>query len=138
MALGQFQNNLRFALRKEVLGVREGIPLNNIEKIGDKLSWFAYDFRGFCSKILFDPRFVTVVFTAFAMGIAAFLFYPSDTWSILSTICKWVFDSINWGYVRFGLWLLCEVTIFGVGMRAFGRFTNQQLLQHYQAQGTVA
>jgi hypothetical protein len=134
----RFQNNLRFAFSKETSAIRESLPLNQIEKIGDKLSWFAYDFKESCLKTFSDLRVITVCFTAFAMIFAALLFYPSNTWDILSTMFDWIVDAINWDYIRFCLWLLSEVTIFGIGMRAFGRFTNPQLLKYYNEQNVVS
>lgn len=134
----RFQNNLRFALRKEVSKIREQLPPNSFEKIGDMLSWFAYDFKEFFLNTFFDPRVITVFFTAFAMIFAALLFYQSITWNILSTTYNWIVDYINWEYIRFCLWILSEVTILGIGMRSFGRFTNQELLKHYNDQNMVA
>jgi hypothetical protein len=128
----RFQNNLRFALRKEAAELRIKVPLNQMEKIGNKTSWFAYDFKDFFAKTIKDPRFLTVCFTFFTMILNALLFYPSDTWSILSTSLNWIGNVINWSYVRFCIWLLSEVTIFGVGLRAFGRFSNQELTKYYQ------
>ncbi len=138
MRASGFKNNLRFALRKEASGVRESLPLNQIEKIGDKLCWFVYDFKDFCLETFFDPRFLTVCFTIVAMVLAALLFYPSDTWTVLSNTFQWIFEQIHWGYVRFCLWMICEISIFGIGMRALGRFTNQQLMKHYHERDTVA
>lgn len=137
MALSRFQNNLRFAFHKEKAQIRESIPFNRIEKIGNLLSWFVYEFKDHCIKTVCDPRFLTVIFTGLAMLIAAFLFYPSNSWHFLSTACSWIFNHIHWGYMRFGLWLISEATILGVGMRAFGRFTNQKLLEHYQSQANI-
>lgn len=137
MGSSSFKNNLRFALRKETLNARESLPLNQIEKTGDKLCWLVYDFKDFCVKTFYDPRVLTVGFTAFAMILAALVFYPSDTWHILATFFTWIIDHINWSYLRFCLWILCEITIFGFGVRAFGRFTNQQLLKHYHEQDRV-
>jgi hypothetical protein len=134
----RFQNNLHFALRKEAPELREKLPLNQIEKIGNKFSWFAYGFKDFFVKIFADPGFLTICFTFFAMILNAFLFYPSETWHILSTIINWIVNVINWDYVRFCLWLLSEVTIFGIGLRAFGRFTNQQLMKYYQERDGIA
>lgn len=134
----RFQNNLRFALHKEAAISRVQVPPNKIEKMGDILSWFAYDFKEFILNILFDPRAITVCFTAVAMILASFLFYPSVTWDTLSTIFNRIIDWINWNYVRFSLWLISEITIFGVGMRAFGRFSNQELLKHYHDRNAVA
>jgi hypothetical protein len=132
MVSSRFQNNLRFALRKEAFDARATIPFNRLEKIGNALSWIAYEFKAVFLKTICDPRFITIFLTIFAMLLSALLFYPSDTWRILSKICTWIFDHINWGYVRFLLWFLSEITILGIGMRAFGRFTNQKLLESYQ------
>lgn len=132
MASSRFQNNLRFALHKETSEARESIPLNRLEKIGNALSWGAYELKAIFLKTFFDPRFITICFSTFAMLLTALLFYPSDTWSILSKTCTWIFDHINWSYVRFVLWFLSEVTILGIGMRAFGRFSNQMLMHYHQ------
>lgn len=132
MASSRFQSNLRFALRKESSDARESIPLNQIEKIGNALSWVAYELKAVLSKSFCDPRFITICFTSFAMLLSTLLFYPSETWRILSDASTWIFHHINWEYVRFFLWALTEVTILGVGIRAFGRFSNQKLLELHQ------
>ena len=138
MALSRFQNNLRFALRKEASNTRENIPLNQLEKIGNALSWGAYELKAVFLKAFYDPRFITICFTVFAMLLSTLLFYPSDTWRILSKTCTWSFDHINWSYIRFSLWLFSEVTILGIGMRAFGRFSNQKLMQHSHVTGRAS
>lgn len=132
MASSRFQNNLRFALHKEASQARENLPLNRLEKIGNTLSWGAYELKAIFVKLFYDPRFITICFTTFAMFLTALLFYPSDTWSMLSKSCRWIVDHINWSYIRFCLWLLSEITILGIGMRAFGRFSNPKLLEHHQ------
>jgi hypothetical protein len=83
MGLTRFQNNLRFALRKELPEGRSLAPLNRSEQIGNILSWFAYEFKSAVAKIVCDPRFVTVFFTLLSMIVAALLFYPTNTWDIL-------------------------------------------------------
>lgn len=135
MAASRFQNNLRFALRKETSDARENTPLNRLEKIGNSLSWVAYELKAIFFKALCDPRVITICFTALAMLVSALLFYPSDTWSIMSNTCTRTFDLINWNYVRFSMWFISEVTILGIGMRAFGRFSNQKLLEQHQITG---
>lgn len=129
MALTRFRNNLRFALRKELPSGRSLTPLNRSEQIGNILSWFAYEFKSAAAKIVCDPRFVTVCFTLFSMILAALLFYPTATCDILLKVGGEVFGHINWGYCRFTLWILSEITILGVGLRAFGRFSNRQLME---------
>jgi len=127
----RFRSNLRFALRKESVSDREGVPLNRIEMWGNYLSWFVYEFRKALVKLVCDPRFVTVLFTLVAMMLTSLIFYPSFTSASLFDFVSWTVGHINWKYVRFALWLLSEVTILGLGMRAFGRFSNQPLMNRY-------
>jgi len=131
MALARFKSNLRFAFHKETSESRSDFPINRAEQMGNILSWFAYEFRFVFTRTLFDPRFITVCFTSLAMAITALLFYPTDTWDILSKGCRWLFDHINWNYVRFTLWMVSEATILGMGFRAFGRFSNRKLMEHH-------
>jgi hypothetical protein len=131
MALARFKSNLRFAFHKETAENRSDFPINRSEQIGNILSWFAYEFRFVFIRTLCDPRFITVCFTSIAMLITALLFYPSDTWNILFKSCIWVIEHINWNYVRFTLWVVCEATILGMGLRAFGRFSNRNLMEHH-------
>jgi hypothetical protein len=133
-----FRNNLRFALRKEISTIREELPLNKMERIGNILSWFAYDFKEILKKNIFDPRVLTIFFTAFAMTSSAFLFYPSITGRIISVNIDKFFELVDWDYVRFCLWFISEITLFGIGIRAFGRFTNQHLLKYYKDQNVVS
>lgn len=131
MVLSRFQSNLRFALSKESAKVRNIIPLNRPEQIGNWLSWPVYEFRNHFVRSITDPRFVTICLTLIAMIVTALLFYPSTTWDILLNTLGWIVSHINWSYVRFGLWILSEVTIFGLGIRAFGRFSNQKLMEYH-------
>ncbi|MBX9839853.1 MAG: hypothetical protein K2X69_16235 [Silvanigrellaceae bacterium] len=131
MALSRFRSNFRFALHKEASNARGDIPLNQFEKIGNWLSWCVYELRFFVTSTVCDVRFVTAYFTLVAMIFTAFLFYPLDTLEIFWTACRWIFGHINWGYLRFALWLLSEITIFGIGIRALGRFSNRELLEHH-------
>lgn len=127
----RFRSNLRFAFRKETLSERGNVSLNWMESLGNYLSWFVYEFRKAMARLVCDPRFVTVVFTLVAMVLTSLIFYPHFTATSLFDSVTWMVNHINWHYVRFGLWLLSEITILGLGMRAFGRFSNQPLMHHY-------
>ncbi len=135
MTASRFKSNLRFALRKETPEMRKEIPLNPCEKIGDLLAWIVYEFKTVLLTIIYNPLFLTVYFTLCAMIITALFFYPIITWSYLSKTWEWTFGKIDFKYVRFILWLLSEVTIFGIGIRAFGRFLNRKLTEHYNIDG---
>jgi hypothetical protein len=129
MTSSSFQNHLRFAFQKETLESRQGILRNRCERIGDMVAWFAYDFRHFFVKIFFDPRTITIELTLLAMLLTSLIFYPFITGSILCTIFFWLIDTISWNDVRFILWVICEITIVGLGLRIFGRFSNHELKQ---------
>ena len=131
MALTRFKNNLRFALHKEISEKRTLFPPNQSERIGNLLSWFAYEFRSIAVKLICDPRFLTVYFTSVAMIFVSLLFYPSTTWDIVIRIADSIIDHIHWGYFRFGFWILSEITILGMGFRAFGRFSNRKLMEFH-------
>ncbi len=131
MSSNHFRNHLRFALHKESIDIREKVPINRIEKIGNLLSWAAYDFRVVLRKTIGDPRSITVLMTLYAMTLIALFFYPSDALDVLSRTFTWIIDRINWKYVRFFLWIVSEITVFGLGIRAFGRFSNSKLMQYH-------
>lgn len=131
MSSSRLRNHFRFALHKEPLSTRETIPLNKIEKVGNLFSWFAYDFRLMLRSSLYDPRVMTIIFTVFFMSLTSLLFYPTSTFIVLCEIFSWIVDNIEWKYVRFALWLISEITILGLGIRAFGRFTNSALMKFH-------
>lgn len=131
MQINRFQSHFQFALRREDSTIRQEIPINHIEKLGNWLAWLVYDFRKMLVNILTDPRYITIFFTTFFMILTALVFYPSDTWRIIERISLWIINHIEWKYVRFGLWFISETTILGLGMRAFGRFSNAQLMKFH-------
>ena len=132
MTKTRLRSNLHFAFHKESSKLREDIPTNKLEQIGNLLSWIVYEFKSIFRNAICDPRVITVCLTLFFMILTALFFYPSNTWDIMGDIFTWVFTHINWGYVRFSLWVLSELTIFGLGLRAFGRFCNKELIQHHK------
>lgn len=131
MLSDRFLSHFRFALGREDAQIRQDIAINRIEKWGNRLSWFFYDFRKMAVSFFTDPRYITIFFTIFFMTVTSLLFYPSDTWRVIESVFSWVFDHIEWKYVRFGLWFISEMTVLGLGMRALGRFSNPQLMKFH-------
>lgn len=127
----RFRSNFRFALHKERATLREEIPLNQIEKLGNILSWCGYELRTTLQKFFRDPRTITVLVTLFWMNLTSFVFYPVQTFDAWDYVLTALFKHINWAYVKFVIWTLTEITILGTGMRAFGRFSNKALMNHY-------
>jgi len=129
MGSTRIRNHLQFAFLKEAQSLREQAPVNRVERIGNWLSWLVYDCRRVVARFISDPRSVTVLFTLMAMSFVALLFYPSITWDLFADSFVWILDHVNWRYVRFTLWLVSEITVLGLGLRAFGRFSNSELMQ---------
>lgn len=131
MFSNRFRNHLLFAIRKETSTVRDVIPYHFLEKLGNHLSWLAYEFRRALEKSVKNPKTLTVLFTLLAMTTNALVFYPSYTWDCIVDSWTWLITRINWSSVRFILWMATEVTILGVGLRAFGRFSNPELMNKF-------
>ena len=129
MGSSRIRNHFRFALKKEKM--REAIPHNQIEKLGDLLSWGAYGLPKMGRNCFGNPRFLTLFFTLFFMAITSLLFYPSRTADILFDTFLWPLRHLPWSYLRFTLWFFSELTIVGLGIRAFGRFSNPQLMKFH-------
>lgn len=128
MLAEKFRNHIRFALHKEARHLREKVQINRVEQLGNILAWLAYGFPNILRNIVKDPRFLTVIFTILCMTLTALLFYPLLTWEILGDGFRWVRSHINWGIVRFSLFIISEITVLGLGVRAFGRFSNRELM----------
>lgn len=81
-----------------------------------------------------DPRVVTVALTALALFVATISFYPSATVNALKAtflVVKLLVTSIPlWSLKLAGYILTCS-TIVGYGLRAGGRFANEQLMKAF-------
>lgn len=127
-----FKNNLRFALKKESMEIRENLPKHSLEKIGDLCSWFLYESRNCYLKYIKEPKFITVILTIWVMFLVGLLFYPSIAWGLFVDSLSAIIEGINWQYVRFVLWLASEISILGLGFRSLGRFLNKDLMAYYK------
>lgn len=131
MSSNRFRNHLLFAIHKEPASERGAIPYHFLEKTGNYLSWLAYEFRRWLAKFFKDPRTLTVLLTLIAMTTNALVFYPFYTMGCILDSLIWLISRIDWATVRFILWMSTEITILGVGLRAFGRFSNPELMNKF-------
>lgn len=61
-------------------------------------------------------------------------FYPVQTVDRTARALNWLARNISWNKIRFVAWLGTEATILGVGLRAIGRLSNEELKQSWPAQ----
>jgi hypothetical protein len=128
---------LRLALAQDLYhegsgAVRES---NKTEKTGSFLCWSVIKpIDGILTNIK-NPLFIisTVALGILATSIA---FYPTVTVGLVSLICPWLFSIQPW-MVQLALFITTQATILGLGVRAFGRFNDQRLMQEWRA-GQIA
>ena len=86
-------------------------------------------------NVLRDPRFFVIVTTAFLMISVSLGFYPAITWKSLHFVCQAIFTYLQPHVViyvvKFALFALVQLTIFGYGLRAFGRLGNAKFMNEY-------
>lgn len=81
-----------------------------------------------------DPRVVTVALTTLALFAATISFYPAAATAALTTTflaVKLLVTSIPLWSVRLAGYILTCSTIVGYGLRAGGRFANEQLMKTF-------
>lgn len=104
--------------------------VNLFERLGDMILWSAEDLPQIILRQLKDVRVVTVALTAFALLANSFLFYPVKTWLKMKNFYHWLPLPPFWA-VRFAGYIYTCALIMGYGLRAFGRFSNHELMKEF-------
>ena len=121
-----FVSHAQLGLSKEV----QPHETNLCERIGNAICWTAEELPTHIWERLTTPRVVTVATTTFAMIANSFLFYPSQTLMHLRDFFRWLPLPPLWA-VRFSTYIYTSALILGYGMRAFGRFSNTELMNTF-------
>lgn len=119
------------ALYADQIYDRNSIKPNLIEKIGDVLCWHVTELPAKINKAFNDPRVVTVAMTALAMLAVTFAFYPTATWLALKAGVTFIVEKLPWEVVKASVYALTMLAVVGVGTRALGRFSNDELMSHF-------
>lgn len=128
---GRFVDHANLGLSKEIRPHTTNLP----EKLGNAILWTAEDLPGIVWKRIQEPRIVTVALTAFTLLGNSFLFYPIRTWANVKDFIHWLHLPPLWA-VRAGTYFYTSSLIVGYGLRAFGRFSNTELMnQFYHLRG---
>lgn len=103
---------------------------NRLERVGRALRWGVGSVLDLLIREIKNP--ITIVaLTALAMLAATIIFYPASVLSMAATVCPFVLKIQPW-MLKFALFILAESTVLGIGVRAYGRFQNQELLERWR------
>jgi hypothetical protein len=123
---GHFVSHAHLGLSKHIQPHRMTIP----ERIGNIILWTVEDMPGLLWDKIKDARVVTVAMTALALLANSFLFYPTKTWLNLKAFIRWIPKPPLWA-IRFASYIFTCALIIGYGLRAYGRFSNHELMNEF-------
>jgi hypothetical protein len=123
---GRFISHAELGLSKHIQPHRVTVP----ELIGDMILWTVEDLPHLVWEKLSEARVVTVALTALSLLANSFLFYPMRTWINLKAFYHWLPLPPFWA-VRFASYIATCAVIAGYGLRAYGRFSNHELMNSF-------
>lgn len=124
----RFWNHAQLGLSKNIQEHKR----NWVEKTGDAILWTVEDFPGIAWGKMKEPRVVTVALTQMALIANSFLFYPSQSWEVTKNVIHWL-PLPSLATIRFGVYVSTCSLIIGASLRAYGRFSNQELMANFYA-----
>ncbi len=125
----RFLNHAQLGLSPVCLPHRK----NYIEGLGDLLLWPMEKLPELICEKMKEPRVITVALTALSWIANTFLFYPFDTWLKAKEFIHWL-PLPTLPELRFPGYVATCVMIVGFGLRAFGRFSNANLMREFYRQ----
>jgi hypothetical protein len=123
----RFQYHVALGLKKNI-GDRTDCPKNILEKIGNAGLIFIENTPRIVSKMIHDPKVITIALTALALVAASFLFYPTTTFLTLKTAL--ILIPPLWTIRLAGYIITVELILAGA-CRAEGRFLNNTLMKKF-------
>lgn len=122
-----FKSYCRFAMAREFVHKETGSPFiyakKRLEKIGDLLASPLIKPGDFVLKNIRNPLFVTAA-VIIGLALTTLLFYPA----IIPSLVLFTFT------VKAGIFLLCQSTILGIGLRTLGRLGHPELMSAWDRQ----
>lgn len=102
-------------------------PKNLLEKLGDLGLWTLEKFPGKIWKLMKEPRWITLALTAIALATVSFAFYPQQTIDLANYAIRSI-PLPSLAQVKFGTYLFTVGNILSFSARAYGRFSNEDLM----------
>lgn len=72
-----------------------------------------------------------IALTALALLGVSIAFYPATALNVIASVCPILLKTKPW-MARFALYLLCQSTILGIGLRTLGRLNNDLLVKAWK------
>jgi hypothetical protein len=102
-----------------------------LEKIGSFLSWHVTKLPSKAYHALRDPKVITVALTSIAMLSVQFAFYPRISILAAKSLATFIAKQIPAWTVKASAYTIIQAAILGLGTRALGRFSNNELMQKW-------
>ena len=133
-----WHNYFQFSLANEFVGAEGNnfqYQRNDLEKTGYFLSSFVTRPLNFTLKNIKNPLFILALAIT-CIAITTIIFYPAHFMFILAKTIPFVFRVQPW-MVKAAVFTILETTIFGLGLRTFGRVCNLELLHAWQQKEVI-
>lgn len=102
-----------------------------LEKIGGKLTWCVTQMPKKIWSALHNPKVITVALTVLAMTTVQFAFYHRITYIAIRTVCVFIVTRIPAHIAKLSIYAITQMNVLGFGIRAFGRFSNVELMNNW-------
>ncbi|HEY4255412.1 MAG TPA: hypothetical protein VGM34_03590 [Chlamydiales bacterium] len=126
--IGWVWSHVQLGLSKEIHTHRQ----NWIEWTGNKILWMVEDLPGIIYRNLTEARIVTVALTHLALYANSYLFYPAKTLELTKLLIQHL-PLPSLAAIRFGVYISSSLVIIGAAFRAYGRFSNEALMNQFDA-----
>ena len=123
---GHFVSHAHLGLSRNIQLHQENIP----ELIGDIILFTVEELPNILWRAISEARVVTVALTALSLLANSFLFYPLKSFLKLKAFVHWLPLPPVWA-LRLASYLFTCALILGYGLRAFGRFSNHELMNDF-------
>lgn len=110
--------------------------VGRLESIGRTFSW-AVQPVDLLLKNIRNPL-VIISLTMTSLFVATIAFYPLQAWTAAVTVFPFLEKAATPHVLQAGCYFLTQATIAGLGIKAFGRLSNQDLLDRYLTGQVIA
>lgn len=109
---------------------------NTIERVGDLFVFPLFGGSDYFLKNIKEPYFITAL-TVVSIALTTLFFYPKKCAEFAVKIFP-LFSSIEPWMVKFGTYVISQLTILGIGLRTLGRYSNQELNTAWKQKSIVS
>jgi hypothetical protein len=128
-----FQASLAKDINQHFNKAHASIQETPLSQIGKLLRWHVSILPKELLHLFQKPRVVVVALTALALLAVQFTFYPVATALAVRSSFYWIAKWITLEQIHFGLYLASMSYVLGTGLLAFGRLSQDAVVQEIQA-----